>query len=319
MTPRKLKITTFGTTKSGKTSIAHHILGNPAPNTYVPTICVDFLTRTVADPLKPGARLILQIWDTSMGHSYSSVGYLKGTDIIFYVMDATAKSLDDQFDAIRQTLKLPAKNTQLVLILNKTDLLTEEEVKIKEDTVKTFMAVEIYQREFTFYSVSAKDEVDKGMVKLIEETINRVPPLSDADKANKLHKDQRQTINNVCDAYHDLTKKRYYFSTDLTRNATVRELASTIEGARSQVDIIAALVQAVKDIRQPTKTNRRKYGVTFFFGMFHYGSYKNSELYKLIKAELYRLDPTILSKLDELTRPAKISYRSASVYPLKRA
>ena len=324
MKTRKIfRASIYGISASGKTALRLALqkeasksedpkLNFTSSNT--PTLGIDFSVFQTDTDSK------LHLWDLSGSERFMSIALAYTTGNIFYltidpyaafhpkdpVDFATQKErLDTFMQAVgkkRESQNFANQALQINLIVTKSDLLpklsADDQATLTNDLNKFSQELsDKFNVQVPVIYTSAKQAT--GLTEILQTATKQH---IDSTSNNEFHSARNDVTLSVCDAYTQHVSKRVFLSTDPTRNSTVTALRKNLEGATDVDQLKEALIQSAKDIRTPVNS-RYKYGVTFFFGFFHYGSYQNSHLYKLIKKQLAVLDKNM--DLDALSKPDK--------------
>lgn len=167
----KFKLCVLGDASVGKTSLIHHFCEGFFRESYLSTIGVSFLTKTLEMELDSGkkATCVLQIWDIGGQSIFSKIrqNYLKGSQGAFILFDVTNKNSLLHIDAwmeeymratgIKDLNKLP-----IIIIGNKIDLDFDQQLKAR---AKKFIKGQ-YKTELPITYTSAKTGV--GMKEAFE-------------------------------------------------------------------------------------------------------------------------------------------------------
>lgn len=119
-----LKLTIIGDAKSGKSCFLQRFSGGKFTETYLPTIGVDFMIKTLEVKDK---RIKLQMWDTSGQDRFKSISssYYKGTNIIILLYDITnIESFNNLESHIKNIDDL--SKVQICILGNKSDLVDND-------------------------------------------------------------------------------------------------------------------------------------------------------------------------------------------------
>ncbi len=134
----KFKLCVLGDASVGKTSLIHHFCEGYFRESYLSTIGVAFLTKTIDTTLKDGrkANIVLQIWDIGGQSIFQSIrtNYIKGAQGAFVLFDVTNRStlihVDDWIGELTKALNIKdLSRIPLLVIGNKIDLDFEQILK----------------------------------------------------------------------------------------------------------------------------------------------------------------------------------------------
>jgi small GTP-binding protein len=164
----KLKLILLGESGVGKSSIIHRFVGNNFNADQTPTLGASFMVRTM--PIKDIA-VTFNIWDTAGQERYQSLArlYYRKVDVAVLVYDITQRNsyevLKKWYGELRE---YGPKNTVVIIVANKEDLVESEEVD--EDEASSFAQSigAIYTR------TSAK--TNHGIDKIFKEAAGRILP-----------------------------------------------------------------------------------------------------------------------------------------------
>ncbi|MHA1282296.1 MAG: Rab family GTPase [Promethearchaeota archaeon] len=127
----KFKISVLGDPNVGKTSLIHHFCEGFFKESYLATIGVAFLTKTLDIEVEPGkiVNVVLQIWDVGGQSIFSRIRskYIKGSQGCLCVWDVTNKNsllhIDAWVDELIRSLNITdLSKFPLLVIGNKIDL-----------------------------------------------------------------------------------------------------------------------------------------------------------------------------------------------------
>lgn len=127
----KFKICVLGDPSVGKTSLIHHFTEGFFRESYLATIGVGFLTKTLEVDRPDGrkSKVTLQIWDVGGQSIFSRIRtkYIKGSQGCLCVWDVTNKNslshIDAWIEELIQSVNITdLKNYPLIIIGNKIDL-----------------------------------------------------------------------------------------------------------------------------------------------------------------------------------------------------
>ena len=129
-------IVLIGDKEVGKSNIISKYLKNEFQEVYIPTIRVEFYTKTFnieGHPIK------VQIWDISGQEAYKPIisTYYKGIQGALIVYDITSKKTFDNIDDWIYDLKgLAGKDLKITIIGNKSDLKYKREIMTEKGEKK---------------------------------------------------------------------------------------------------------------------------------------------------------------------------------------
>ncbi|KAI6658443.1 Small GTP binding protein rab1a [Oopsacas minuta] len=157
------RIAIIGSLRVGKSSIVKQFASNTELNTsYNPTICIDFSTHNIQ---LDGIKIKLQLWDTQGIRNHLSISpsyyrFARGTILVFDVTNR--ESFDKLEDYPFEPCNFTHKETRLILVANKCDLI--EERKISYETGKEFADA----HNLLYFEVSCKshEQVEYAIVSL---------------------------------------------------------------------------------------------------------------------------------------------------------
>ncbi len=134
----KFKLCVLGDASVGKTSLIHHFCEGFFRKSYLATIGVAFLTKSIDTTLANGknANIVLQIWDIGGQSIFQSIrtNYIKGAQGAFILFDVTSKSslihVDDWISELTKALNISdLSKIPMIVIGNKIDLDHDERLK----------------------------------------------------------------------------------------------------------------------------------------------------------------------------------------------
>lgn len=126
------KLTLIGTDNTGKSALMLKFRDECLPETYIPTIGVEFGVQTVQIEDK---RCKLQIWDTAGQVTFRSItkAYYRGSHGCCFVFDITRKeSLAGLKEMIEEMVNVGQPDVPAILVGNKADLENERQVSYEE-------------------------------------------------------------------------------------------------------------------------------------------------------------------------------------------
>ncbi len=137
----KFKMVILGDASVGKTSLVHHFCEGYFRESYLSTIGVAFLTKTI--DLEYDGRsvnIVLQLWDIGGQSIFQSIrkNYLKGSQSALIVYDVTNRSsllhIGGWIDELRGALNVKNLSKVPILVIgNKIDLIHDERIKERAD------------------------------------------------------------------------------------------------------------------------------------------------------------------------------------------
>jgi len=134
----KFKLAVLGDASVGKTSLIHHFCEGYFRESYLATIGVAFLTKTIDTTLKDGrkANITLQIWDIGGQSIFQSIrsNYIKGAQGAFILFDVTSRNslihVDDWIGELSKALNIKdLSRIPIIVIGNKIDLDLDQRLK----------------------------------------------------------------------------------------------------------------------------------------------------------------------------------------------
>jgi len=164
-----VKIVILGEASVGKTNLLLRFSQNRFEESMKPTIGMDFLSKEVEID---GCNCKIQFWDTAGQEKYRSLAstYYKVANGAILVYDVTRSETFAKLNGWLEDIKNnTSKDLKILLIANKTDLITERQVSVEEG--RQFAQ----ERSLFFWETSAKENSDKNVNKafmsLIEECV----------------------------------------------------------------------------------------------------------------------------------------------------
>jgi len=135
----KFKMVILGDASVGKTSLIHHYCEGFFRESYLSTIGVAFLTKTIDLQYKSrSVNIVLQLWDIGGQSIFQSIrkNYLKGSQGAFILWDVTNRSsllhIEGWIDELRGALNTKdLSKVPMLVIGNKIDLNHDERLKEK--------------------------------------------------------------------------------------------------------------------------------------------------------------------------------------------
>ncbi|MHA1292316.1 MAG: Rab family GTPase [Promethearchaeota archaeon] len=166
----KFKLCVLGDPSVGKTSLIHSYVDGFFRQSYLSTIGVAFLTKTVNLEIKgKPTNVVLQIWDVGGQSIFSQIrsNYLRGSQGAFILFDVTNKStlmhIDAWIDELMRALRLKDLSKIPILVIgNKIDLKYDERLK---DIAKQYLKNQ-FNISFPITYTSAK--TGEGMIEAFE-------------------------------------------------------------------------------------------------------------------------------------------------------
>ena len=147
----KFKLVVLGDASVGKTSLIHSFVEGFFRESYLATIGVAFLTKTIDTKLKDGkdANVVLQIWDIGGQSIFQSIrtNYIKGAQGAFILFDVTNRNslihTDDWVSELTKALNIKdLSRIPIIVIGNKIDLDFDQRLKQR--------AMEYLRKQFSF-------------------------------------------------------------------------------------------------------------------------------------------------------------------------
>jgi Ras-related protein Rab-1A len=126
------KFTILGEENTGKSALLLKFKEESFPETYIPTIGVDFGIKTV---LVDGSFCKLQIWDTAGQIRFRTItqSYYRGTHGFLFVFDITRRdTLVGLKDMIEEMINFGRPEVPSILVGNKADLENERQISYEE-------------------------------------------------------------------------------------------------------------------------------------------------------------------------------------------
>lgn len=158
------KIALLGSHAVGKTSLISRFVFQRFPESYLTTIGLKVDKKTVETQ---GYRVDLVIWDIAGQENFANIPhyYLNGCSGVIYVADLSRPSTYKDIRGQLTLLKGIVPNTEIVVVANKKDLLTPEEL---EKAIETFSV-----RPDIATSAKAGENVEEAFQLLTEKLIKR--------------------------------------------------------------------------------------------------------------------------------------------------
>lgn len=163
---RIIKIVTLGDSSVGKTSLIRRYINEEFHAANPPTMGIDFVEKKVN---YGGETIKLQIWDTAGQEKFHAVSkiYYQKADVVLLMYDITAAesftTLKNWDEEVRANTK---KDVLRVIVGNKIDLITEEQVDQK--TASTYAK----EAKALFSLTSAKE--DTGVNQLFQNIVEKM-------------------------------------------------------------------------------------------------------------------------------------------------
>jgi Ras-related protein Rab-1A len=165
------KLVIIGDSGVGKSCLLLRFADDYFPESYLPTIGVDFKIRTIE--LDDGKKIKLQIWDTAGQERFKTItsSYYKGAHGIIVVYDVTDQ---ESFNNVKQWLQQieqhAAENVNKLLVGNKCDLTGERVVYY--NTAQAFAD----KYDIQFLETSAKDatDVEQAFMTIADDILKRM-------------------------------------------------------------------------------------------------------------------------------------------------
>jgi small GTP-binding protein len=196
MISKSIKLSLFGESTVGKTTIANGMIYGNYGNPTEATIGVSFLKLHYND-------INYEIWDTAGQERYFALTpmYFRNSHILMFVFDIDRLSSINVIDKYIPMLGQLSHYYHIFVIGNKTDLMIGKDIKEIEETIKRkFSKLGIANHVYNYLFVSAKtgdgfdillDNLDRCAFK-IKEYINTLP-IRSLNLSNK-ENDNRQCI-----------------------------------------------------------------------------------------------------------------------------
>ena len=188
------KISLLGGGYGGKTCFFDKLQGREFPKKTYATIGIDITSQTIT---KRGKSYYLTFFDTNGEERFRSIiySYIKGSDCVIFIYDATYKESFNSIDDIYHYVK-EYKEIQLIyLIGNKIDLIEngEREREVSEEEAKNYA----HNNGFRFYEMSLKDNIgfDEFLDDFKNEIIKIKPEQIDKTKLIKIIKKKKKSLN----------------------------------------------------------------------------------------------------------------------------
>lgn len=160
--PDRLKTVVVGEYSVGKTSLARRFANNEFRERYQSTVAASFFAQNIEIG---GKKIIFQIWDTAGQERYRSLipMYLRGSNVAFLVYDITNKESFKNLRFWTNYLKEHGSSEmQLAILGNKSDLIHNREVSVKEGTE--------FAQEHKAYFMEVSAKTGENVQKLFSDT-----------------------------------------------------------------------------------------------------------------------------------------------------
>ena len=182
---KSIKVLLVGNSSVGKTSIMLRYLDDFFVENFLPTVGIDFKTKTVG---YNGENIKVNLWDTAGQEKFRTLttGYYKGANAVIFVYDVTERESFFQLrDWILETKKHVGNEFAGIIVGNKVDLDYKRVVKTDE---LIYLAEDVVM---PIFEVSAKDGTN------IEELFQTVVDLvmTELDKAPRESPKQGYSLN----------------------------------------------------------------------------------------------------------------------------
>jgi small GTP-binding protein len=169
---KEISVMIVGSSGSGKSALTARLLGNQFPAVQRPTNGINFTATLHLDPQNATRKLKLHIADTSGDRSYSDLvaSYLVDVTAVVFVIDPTIFT-GKQFQNIINCIIDTCPQARLAIVISKADRLeTEDDRSAIQIVVSQFIKrmAETMDVDFSLYMVSAKNNDDLGVKKLLE-------------------------------------------------------------------------------------------------------------------------------------------------------
>uniref|UniRef100_A0A7N2LG94 Uncharacterized protein n=1 Tax=Quercus lobata TaxID=97700 RepID=A0A7N2LG94_QUELO len=131
----KYKLVFLGDKSVGKTSIITRFMYDKFDNTYLATIGIDFLSKTM---YLEDRTVRLQLWDTARQERFRSLiaSYIRDSSVAIIVYDVASKQFLNTSKWIEEVRTKRGSDVIIVLVGNKTDLVEKRQVSIEEGEAK---------------------------------------------------------------------------------------------------------------------------------------------------------------------------------------
>ena len=172
-----LKFLLIGNTSVGKSSLLLRFSENTFEQNFLPTIGVDFKTRTFSLDKKT---LKIQIWDTAGQERFKNItsSYYKGAHGVILVYDITNKrSFDDLEIWVGEIEKNSSDNALRILLGNKNDLSQKRVI----DNNEGFEFAKKNKMDFIETSAKNSSNVEKAFFNLAKKVVNKIEMLDEAN------------------------------------------------------------------------------------------------------------------------------------------
>jgi GTPase SAR1 family protein len=278
-------IVVIGNKDTGKTSLLERVCNNKFTEDYDRTIGFNLNISTSLNK-----KFSYKIWDMGAYERFGEMyeRYSRDCDILLLAINP----LDEEFDKLKNklfgVLEKSTTTAGYLLIFTKRDLWEKNEkieLRVKTTTLE-FLELQLKSLTRAALMISAKsptaDEI-KTFSTMLNQLINN--PVNELIERLKTYKQK--------------SENRLLNRTHSSRSATIRNLNTVLLNVITVQEQIDALIAAASDIQQLDAEGKPKYGFTIFDK--HFGSYKDSSLYKWIKKELYAIAPEI--NLEKVSKP----------------
>ena len=156
------KMLLVGSSNVGKSSLLSRLCNNSCPESFIPTVGVDFKIKSFdldETPVK------LQIWDTAGQERFKTItsSYYKGAHGVMLIFDITSKDSFDEMESwLEEVNKHTDENLVRLLIGNKSDLDDNREVSYED--AKDFAS--LYKMNYIETSAKNSSNVEKSFVEM---------------------------------------------------------------------------------------------------------------------------------------------------------
>ena len=190
---RSAKVLVIGNSSVGKTSLILRYLDNFYCDNFLPTVGIDFKSKTVN---YKGNTIKLHIWDTAGQEKYRTLtaNYFNGAQAVIFVFDVFDRlSFNKLQEWIADTQRKVQNKFIGVIVGNKIDLVEEQEVEVQEE--EAYYYGEDVGMPVFFASAKTGIHVEQVFQKIIEEIVKGFQYEAILESAFDLEKDkQKNTV-----------------------------------------------------------------------------------------------------------------------------